>query len=309
MIEGVDYSRTANANWSQLAADLKANGKHFVGRYAVNDKSPNGRGITGEEYRAMRAAGLDVFLYWQTTTNWMLGGYAAGVAGAVNAQNNITEAGIPADTPVYFACDFDAEPHQQPIIDDCLRGAASVLGADRVGLYAGYYPLMRAMQNGSAKWLCQTTAWSGGQRLPQAHLYQYEYNQYYGGTNCDDVRAYAENFGQARETPVEPAEPVKPKPTVPWDHTDIGPQRMPNGRVALAFVGEVHAKRNVPIRYNIEPGKAKPEDVFRSLEKGKSAIIRGSYRSETGAKWAFIEVDGGVGRAPLSAFTGPWPTT
>lgn len=103
--------------------------------------------------------------------------------------------------------------------------------------------------------------------------------------------------------------PEKPKPTVPWDHTDIGPQRMPNGRVALAFVGEVHAKRNVPIRYTVGTGKAKPEDVYVSLEKGKSAIIRGSYRSETGAKWAFIEVDGGVGRAPLSAFTGPWPTT
>lgn len=217
--EGVDYSATGSANWTALAQALKANGKTFVGRYAVNDKSPNGRGITAEEYQALRAAGLDVFLYWQTTTNWMLGGEAAGISGAINAQNNITAAGMPADTPVYFACDFDAEPSHQDEIDACLRGAAKVLGFERVGLYGGRWPITRAMTNKSARWFCQTSAWSGGVIVPGIHLYQYEYNQWYGGTNCDDVRAYQENFGQAGYDEPEPV--AKPRP-ITWEPGDVG---------------------------------------------------------------------------------------
>lgn len=303
--EGVDYSRTGTADWDALAAAIKANGKTFVGRYAVNDKSPSFRGITAEEYQSLRAAGLDVFLYWQTTTNWMLNGYAAGVSGAINAQQNIVAAGIPADTPVYFACDFDATESDQDLIDECLRGAASVLGFERVGLYGGRWPITRAMQNRSARWFCQTTAWSGGVIVPGIHLYQYEYNQWYGGTNCDDVRAYQENFGQASYE--GDAEPVKPAPTVPWGRDDVGVQTMPNGATTLAFYGEVKAKRNVPIRYNVGSGPAKPEDVFAEMAHGDEAIIRGSYKSPNGRRWAFIEINGGVGRAPLSAFTGPWP--
>lgn len=219
--EGVDYSRTGSANWNALAAALKANGKGFVGRYAVNDKSPTGRGITADEYQAMRAAGLDVFLYWQTTTNWMLGGWSAGVQGANNAQMNIAAAGMPLDIPVYFACDFDANESQQAAIDECLRGAASVLGFERVGLYAGRWPLIRSMANKSARWFCQTSAWSGGVIVPGIHLYQYEYNQWYGGTNCDDVRAYQENFGQADyDPPVVPAV-IKPR-TITWEPGDVG---------------------------------------------------------------------------------------
>lgn len=214
MIEGVDFSATANNDWGALAAALKANGKRFAGRYAVNDKSPNGRGITAEEYQALTSAGVDVFLYWQTTTNWMLDGYAAGAQGAVNAQNNITAEGMPATMPVYFACDFDAIPAQQAVIDDCLRGAASVLGIERVGLYAGYWPLTRAMANKSATWFCQTTAWSGGQIASGVHLYQYDYNQYIAGTNCDWVRAYKDNYGQASKF-IAPPGPVYATPEVP----------------------------------------------------------------------------------------------
>lgn len=219
-LEGVDYSETANANWAGLANALKAAGKNFAGRYAVGDKSPGGRGITAAEYAAFKDAGVEVFLYWQTTTNWMLGGWAAGVNGANNAQFNLVAAGMPKDMPVYFACDFDATEGQQAVIDECLRGAASVLGAERVGLYAGYHVLKRAKQNGSAKWFCQTSAWSGGMLMEGVHLYQYAYNQYVYGTNCDWVRAYQENYGQASkfedgpviiEPPTPPAAPRYPK--------------------------------------------------------------------------------------------------
>lgn len=209
-ILGVDYSATASADWDGLAAVLKNSGRQFVGRYAVNDKSPGGRGIAAAEYQAMTAAGIDVFLYWESSEGWMTGGFAAGVVAAVNAQNNITSAGMPHGTPVYFACDFDAAPEDQAAIDDCLRGCASVLGFERVGLYAGYHVLKRSMQNGTARWFCQTSAWSGGMVLGGIHLYQYAYNQYFAGTNCDLVRAYQEDFGQARKhTDAPPPPPIK----------------------------------------------------------------------------------------------------
>lgn len=216
MIEGVDYSSTAGADWATLAQSLAANGKHFAWRYAVNDKAPSGRGITAAEYQALTAAGIEVGVYWESSEGWMTDGYAAGVVAAVNAQNNITAAGMPTATPVYFACDFDAAPEDQPAIDDCLRGAASVLGPERVGIYGGYWVVKRCHENGTAAWFCQTSAWSGGMLYPAVHLYQYAYNQYFAGTNCDLVRAYQDDYGQAslHETP-PPAPNPYAAPEVP----------------------------------------------------------------------------------------------
>ena len=58
--EGVDYSATAWAG-SPGVAVLRAEGKRFVGRHAVNDKSPAGRGITAA-YRELRDRGVDAFV-------------------------------------------------------------------------------------------------------------------------------------------------------------------------------------------------------------------------------------------------------
>jgi hypothetical protein len=207
MIEGLDYSATAHANSPGIDV-LRHHGKKFVGRYAVNDKSPSGRGITFDEYRRMVQGGIDVFLYWQTTTNWMLGGWDAGVAGAQNAQRNIAAAGMPLDTPVYFAVDFDAQEWQMPAIHDCLRGAASVLGSERVGVYGGWLVIDECSKAGTAKWFCQTLAWMYGRGWhPKAHLHQYGFNAYFDGTNCDLVRATVPNYGQAR-----PPQVIQPKP-------------------------------------------------------------------------------------------------
>src|SRR5215218_9172663 len=115
-IEGVDYAFGGPLS----SAALKANGKAFAGRYVVDDKSPAGRGITAAEYRELTNGGVDVFVYWEAAESWMLRGWNAGVAAAQNAQANILAAGMPANVPVYFACDFDAQAPEMPAIDDCL---------------------------------------------------------------------------------------------------------------------------------------------------------------------------------------------
>lgn len=198
-IEGVDYSRTPNANWSALAAALRANGKRFVGRYAVSDKSPNGRGITRAEYQAMTAAGIEVFVYWEAQTSWMLGGYDAGARAAENALVNLREAGMPRDMPVYYSHDIEPAAVHFDEVDACLRGAASVVGFDAVGLYGGYGIIQHVADvSHTAPWFCQTYAWSGSRVHPASHLYQYDnYDNYIAGTDVDLVRALKTEYGQA----------------------------------------------------------------------------------------------------------------
>lgn len=240
-LEGVDYSKTANADWATLAGALKANGKRFAWRYCVNDLAPNGRGVSAAEYAALRAAGIDVGVYWESTEGWMLGGFAAGQAAAKNAQQNIVAAGMPQAIPVYFAADFDATPGQQAAIDDCLRGAASVLGAGRVGIYGGFWVVSRCAQNKTAAWFCQTSAWSGGQWFSGNHLEQYAYNTYFAGTNCDLVRAKQDAYGQASRFEGGAPQPA-PKPMIKY------PDGMDKG-VCQRLFGSFKASNGVTVNY------------------------------------------------------------
>ena len=198
MADLVDYSTTANADWAGLARTLKAAGKVGIVRYAVSDKSPNGRGITAVEYQAMTDAGIDVGLYWEGHAAWMLDGYAAGVAAAQNAMSNIIGAGMPVRMPIYFAHDIDPETQHFAAIDDTLRGCASVVGWERCGVYGGWLLMDYMAGGGTIKWLAQTSAWEYGRGVhPSATIYQFAYNQYFYGTNCDLVRSLRAEWGQA----------------------------------------------------------------------------------------------------------------
>lgn len=307
MIEGVDYSRTGHADWGQLAGALTAAGKRFAWRYAVDDKAPSGRGIAAAEYRALRAAGIDVGLYWEGSESWMLGGEAAGVAAARNAEANRAAAGMPEGMPIYFAHDIDPEPRHFGAIDACLRGAASVVGWDRVGVYGGWLLMNYLAGGGTVKWLCQTLAWEYGNGLhPAAGLYQYGFNKWYGGTNCDLVRATREHVGQASmfDGSVEPVPAVKPPraPTIPWKATDVGVADWKGVKVHR-FLGEVTARRNVPVYDHVGTGKQR----IGLIEAGQKGVIRGAFRSGN-SRYALIDLGPkGVGRASLSGFAEKWP--
>jgi hypothetical protein len=275
MSELVDYSATANSDWAGLAAALKAQGKVGVGRYAVNDLSPNGRGIGPDEYAAMTTAGLETFLYWESSEGWMLNGEAAGMSAAVNAQANITRAGMPHDIPVYFACDFDAAESDQDQIDDCLRGCAKVLGFDRVGIYGGFYVVERCFENGTASWFAQTSAWSGGQWFEGNHLEQYAYNHIIHGTYCDDVRALQLTYGQASKFTHPVPHYATPAP-ITWKRGDTGVHDL-NGTPALAFLLEVKCSSTtgaIPVQSSA--ASAKPTGP--KIAPNETRVAVGSYR-------------------------------
>jgi len=189
-LEGVDYA------WGRPGgAALVAAGKHFAMRY-VPYPGNGGKGLTTAELGDLQSHGLAVGLVFESVKGRALGGRAAGIADATMTAAAVTSLGFPADRPVYFAVDFDASAAQQASIDAYLRGAASVLGASRIGVYGGLDVVNRCAENGSAKWFWQTYAWSGGRQSAHAHLYQYHNGQTINGAAVDFDRALVSDFGQ-----------------------------------------------------------------------------------------------------------------
>ena len=163
-----------------------------------------GKLLTTSEYADLQAHGIAIVLNWETTADRMLGGYSAGSTDAGIADQVARALGHPADRPVYFSCDFDAAPSDQAAIDSYLTGVAAVLGVDRTGVYGSYYVVQRCLDNGAAQWTWQTTAWSGGQREPRAHLYQRTGTVTVGGVACDVNEALRTDFGQYLLTQLPP---------------------------------------------------------------------------------------------------------
>lgn len=187
--EGIDYS------WARPGgAAIKRAGKKFVVRYLWPD-GMGGKGLDYGELQDLLAHGLEIVLVYQAGTNTLLGGRSVGVQQAQTAQSEINRLGLPKNSPVYFAADWDASPAQQGAIDDFLRGAASVIGKDRVGIYGKADVMARCMQNKTATWFWQTYAWSGGRVQQGIHLYQYLNGQNLNGA-VDYCRTSLDNYGQ-----------------------------------------------------------------------------------------------------------------
>lgn len=151
--------------------------------------------LTRKEANALRDAGIDIVAVYETSAGWMLGGRKAGVAAAKKARAAVVACGGPRDALIYFACDVGT--HNYMAVNECLRGAASVLGAERVGIYGSYYVCDSALKSGYATKAWQTIAWSNGKVLPKAALFQT--NKRVDGTlglSYDSNFARADDIGQ-----------------------------------------------------------------------------------------------------------------
>ncbi|MDN3356095.1 DUF1906 domain-containing protein [Actinomadura sp. DC4] len=190
MPEGLDY-----AFGRPSATALHDAGVKFVCRYLSHSPSKN---LMRSEANALTAAGIWIVVVWETTANRALAGRAAGVADAREAWAQARDCGMPDDRPIYFAVDWDASASQQAAINAYLDGAASILGAGRVGIYGGYGPVSRALAAGKAAWAWQTYAWSGGRWADGAHLQQYSNDHTLDGVGCDYNRSLTSDYGQWR---------------------------------------------------------------------------------------------------------------
>lgn len=183
---------------------MKAAGITFVVRYLSLDPAKN---LSAPERDALLGAGIRIALVWETTARRMLSGRDAGKTDALKADAQAFALHM-AGIPVYFACDFDATPADQILINAYLDGVADSIGRGRTGIYGGYWPLSRALDAGKAKWAWQTYAWSGGRWDDRAQLRQVLNGIKIGGVAVDLDEAHAPDFGQWPRPVTTPPPPI-----------------------------------------------------------------------------------------------------
>jgi hypothetical protein len=188
-IKGVDYA------WGTPPYDaLKQNGYRFAMRYVSHDP---GKDLKELEKRELHRRGIATGLVFESTSGRALSGNAAGREDAKFAAARATSLGL-SGIPIYFAVDFDATDAQKPAIANYLKGCASVLGKDHVGVYGGYHVVKYMHDHGVCDWLWQTYAWSGGLVHPATHIFQWKNGVRIGGLSCDLNKASAEGLRSLR---------------------------------------------------------------------------------------------------------------
>lgn len=206
--ELLDYS------WARPGgAAIKNSGRIGVARYLFED-GQGGKGLDASELADLLNNGLEIVLIYEAYAASMREGFNTGKAHAQAAQREINRLGLPANSVVYFAADWDASASEQAAIDDYLNGAASVIGRDRVGIYGSFDVMDRTMASGTAKFFWQTYAWSRGKVREGIHLYQYLNGQDINGA-VDFNRTSLDNFGQVSKAgqvtaPSQPSAPQAP---------------------------------------------------------------------------------------------------
>jgi hypothetical protein len=180
MIEGVDYSYSR----PDLGCLVRA-GKRFVLRYLSHDSA---KALSAGEVQALRAAGLAIGVVFEDAAGRATQGYAAGQADAAFAAQQLVVCGLPANLPIYFAVDQDVTDLE---VLPYFEGVSSVIGEPRTGVYGGY----RACDGLSVGYIWQTYAWSGGQVLADADLYQYQNGVTLCGATVDLTRALSADPG------------------------------------------------------------------------------------------------------------------
>ena len=188
-IEGVDYSTDRPD-----PAGLAAVGKRFACRYGGPGSA--GKQLTRSEAEALTAHGVSIVAGAEGTERGLSGGYRIGAEWARSAHTHYVGCGMPASRPIYLAADWDVKADEWPAVRQALEGAASVLGADRVGLYGGYNAIAWAVRDNAAHWLWQTYAWSAGRWHPRAHLRQYRNHVSLVGGTVDLDHAMFTDYGQ-----------------------------------------------------------------------------------------------------------------
>lgn len=160
------------------ASAIRAAGHDGAVRY-LSPPRPGADWMTGKPVRRAELDDFDahdlrmafVWQYGKESDADVLRGYAGGVADATAAQERLDALDCPS-SPVFFAVDFDITLQQWNSVGaDYFRGAASVLGRQRVGIY-GHSRVCHwagpedgvVAQVVPGRYLCWITrSWSGGE--------------------------------------------------------------------------------------------------------------------------------------------------
>jgi Domain of unknown function (DUF1906) len=226
MLEGIDFAFGSGLTTGQV----KNGGKAFVCRYLSGG---NSKDITAAELSNYHAAGIPVVFVWET--DGIMRSQSEGVSHAKSADAQLGRLGAHG-APVFFAADAATVPD----LAGYLKGAVSVIGKARTGVYGGLANVKAAFDHGLASFGWQTYAWSGGQWDDRALLRQYRNNVRFGPATVDmDEAAFwssskiltvHDDFGQWPR----PSAPAPVPPSGPYRHVapDVGGESL--GHVADA---------------------------------------------------------------------------
>lgn len=244
--EGVDYS------WARPGgAALVAAGKSFACRYLAYG-APSGKFLTAAELADLHFHGVAIVANFESTANRALSGYTAGVSDASDAKTALEALGFPAAAPVYFAVDFNSSAGQQAAIDQYLKGAASVLGLPRIGVYGSFALMTRCRANRTASYFWQTYAWSLNHVASWAHIYQWQNGQSIAGAAVDFDRAMQGDYGQWSPMPSSgPAQPIG------GEVQNFSVLPGPSGSLVVNGAGHYYLRLADGTRHGIAAGTAK----------------------------------------------------
>lgn len=188
------------------AAEIRAAGALGSVRY-VSDRRPGadwmlGKPIQLAEAQDLHSNGLKIVSNYQygkhDTADW-LGGQTAGVQHARRGWELHTAAGGPAHAPIYASIDDDPTLEQYKAqVAPYLRGWESVVGHERLGVYANSKTIEWAVQEGLGSYYWQHN-WGSPQGFthPAASLHQVEIDRRkVAGVGVDVNNICRPQFGQ-----------------------------------------------------------------------------------------------------------------
>ncbi len=202
MLSGVDYSYDHPDTRKLVADEVK-----FVCRYLTG--STGAKALTAAELTHLHSIGLGVVLTFENSANRAMGGYVAGVADAHDANTLMRRLAISTQQAVYFAVDWDVQPHELPTVLEYVRGLTSVRGVNATGIYGGIHVISYLLDNKAIGFAWQTYAWSAGRWEPRNNIEQYHNGVTQYGGNVDLDRSMTPHFGALVTNPT----PVAGYPT------------------------------------------------------------------------------------------------
>lgn len=163
------------------AQQLQASG--YDGCSAWTSSARPGSGLSKPSRKAdldaIRAAGKSVFSNFQygkpaaPYVSDFRRGFDGGVADAYESSSRHQQLGGPAGAPHYFSIDEDVNlATWNSLCAPWLRGAAAVIGVERVGIYGSRNALTWSREDAAARWFWQARGWRGPGYLDWAHIHQ-----------------------------------------------------------------------------------------------------------------------------------------
>jgi glycoside hydrolase-like protein len=168
MTQGIDCA----LDCTKKVAWLKAAGMEFVGRYYRNSAS-RWTPLTHGEAQALSEGGLVIVALWESKSDVLEHfSYTAGVDEGTSAYRQAMSAAQPADTPIYFAVDFDCP--MNGIAGSINDAIGSGNPSYKVGVYGSgnVCGWLLSHQRVDHTWLAQSRGWGGFQTFSKWSIKQ-----------------------------------------------------------------------------------------------------------------------------------------